>query len=77
MNEEERDLFNKLAVKVHVHQLILVELCRRHLSADEIATFLAPLDPGVAIAWGDPEFTELVDEALAAFRLSVQERTRM
>ena len=69
MNEEERERFNKLAARVHVQQLALVELCRRFTS-DEIATFFAALDPTVARA--NPELAEYLNEALAAFRLDIE-----
>lgn len=69
MTEEERNQFNELAARVHVQQLVLVELCRRHFDGNDITAFFAPLD--AVVARGNPELAGHLDKALAAFRFEI------
>ena len=62
MNEEERQKFNALSAQVHVLSLVVAQLCRRTLNQSDIDAILAPIDSGVA--WGDPESSEALNEAL-------------
>ena len=68
MNEEDRRL---LAAKVHVQQLVLVELCRRTFTLREVETFFAPVSVRGHASDRDQEFAEALNEALAAFRLGI------
>ena len=63
--------FRKLAARVYVQQLALAELCRLTLDSGDIAKLFVPLDKAVVAAEGDQELAEALNEALAAFRLSI------
>ena len=68
------DQLLKLAARLYVQQIILVELCRRHLGLEDVERLLKPLAPAVLAKWSvgeDAEITKAIDEALAELRQEI------